>query len=68
MPVTRRIFLQGNSLVITLPAHILAEVGAEQGDYLALDVVGQKWIVLTLVNKNKSLKGSGHNNRDPTVH
>ena len=36
MPIIRRLFRQGNSVVLSLPADVLDHLGAEYGDQMTL--------------------------------
>jgi len=38
----RRIYRIGNSKVISLPEHLLAQIGADTGDYLHISIEGEK--------------------------
>ena len=47
-----RIHSIGNSKVISLPEHLLAQIGADTGDYLNISVEGEK-IILARDTRNR---------------
>jgi antitoxin component of MazEF toxin-antitoxin module len=67
MSIRRRIFKQGNSLVLSLPAHVVNEVGAKRGDYFNVTVVDRKWIVLSVASANSTLSEPAETIRLPPV-
>jgi len=49
MPVKRRVYQQGNSLVVSIPQWMLDTIGVKKGDYIALVSEGKNKIVMHAV-------------------
>ncbi len=49
--IRKRIYLQGNSCVISLPRYLLEELGARLGDSMEIDVIAQGQFVATVRSK-----------------
>lgn len=46
MPIMRRVYKQGNSLVVSIPLWMLEEIGAKRGDPVNIMVVAKKKITI----------------------
>lgn len=46
MALKRRIYQQGNSLVVSLPLWMLEEIGVQRGDMVKILVVSKKKIII----------------------
>lgn len=57
MPMRRRIYQQGNSLVVSLPLWMLEEIGVQRGDLVQIFVVGKKKIT---IERFTEIKPSGN--------
>jgi len=61
MPTQRRIYQQGNSLVISIPMWMLETIGLKKGDYIAMTVEGKKKIVIQtvkVIGRKRAEKGN----------
>lgn len=54
MPLKRRIYQQGNSLVVSLPLWMLEEIGVSRGDEVKILVVQKKKITIERYNDQKA--------------
>ena len=43
----RKIFKQGNSLVVAIPDYVLAQIGVTDGDYLIIEAMGSKGLFMS---------------------
>lgn len=51
MPSLRRIYKQGNSIVVSIPAYILRELDVEAGDYFLIHPTGPKTLMMEAVTQ-----------------
>ncbi len=62
MTIKRRIFRQGNSLVISIPIWMIEGIGLKKGDYIAMTLEGKKRIVISRVTVIGRERAKGGNN------
>jgi len=58
MPLRRRIYQQGNSLVVSIPLWMLEEIGVKRGDVVQMLVVRKKKITIERFTERKR-EGNG---------